>query len=115
MHLIESSVVIMPQEEGIKGVMKQVEAAGRTCYKSENLMTDDSASKFVDMLINRGHTAPLEHGTVELKRVGNRSEVYDFYRKYRNNPYSRAMVISTSPITDICYVTTNLRVIYENN
>ena len=115
MRLIESSVVIMPQEEGVKGMMKQIEAAGRTCYKSENLATEDSASKFVDMLVERNHTAPLEHGTIELKRIGNRSEISDFYRKYRNNPYSRAMIISTSPITDVCYVTTNLRVIYENN
>lgn len=37
------------------------------CYKSENLITEDSAEKFVNMIKDRQHTAMLEHGTVYLK------------------------------------------------
>ena len=66
MKLINSSVEIIPQSEGLDGIYKQIEIAGRTSYKSEDRITEDSAKKFVDMLISRGHTAPLEHGTVYL-------------------------------------------------
>lgn len=38
-----------------------IEAAGRTCYKSEDKITDTSADKFVEMLKNRKHYAMIEH------------------------------------------------------
>lgn len=41
-----------------------MEKAGRTCYKSENNITDDSAVKFVQGLKKSGHTAMLEHAHV---------------------------------------------------
>lgn len=43
-----------------------MEMAGRTCYKSENNITDDSAVKFVKGLKNSGHTAMLEHSHIIL-------------------------------------------------
>lgn len=43
-------------------VLRRIEAAGRTCYKSEAKITADSAPRFVAMLIQRGHDAMLEHG-----------------------------------------------------
>ena len=42
---------------------KHIEKIGRTCYKSEDKITDDSCYKFVDGLINRQHFAMLEHAT----------------------------------------------------
>ena len=38
-----------------------IEKVGRTCYKSEDKITDDSASKFVTGLVKRGHEAMIEH------------------------------------------------------
>lgn len=38
-----------------------IEKVGRTCYKSEDKITDDSAAKFVAGLIKRGHGAMIEH------------------------------------------------------
>ena len=38
-----------------------IEKVGRTCYKSEDKITDDSAAKFVANLIKRGHEAMIEH------------------------------------------------------
>ncbi len=38
-----------------------IEKVGRTCYKSEDKITDESAAKFVSGLIKRGHEAMLEH------------------------------------------------------
>ena len=41
-----------------------IERVGRTCYKSEDKITADSAAKFVRNLILRGHEAMLEHWTL---------------------------------------------------
>lgn len=67
MRLIKSSFEILEQEPGIEGIYKQIEKAGRICYKSENLITEGSAEKFVNMIKSLNHGACLEHGTVYLK------------------------------------------------
>lgn len=46
--------------------LKAIELAGRTCYKSEGLITDDSAEKFVKMLLERRHHAMIEHSNYIL-------------------------------------------------
>lgn len=66
MRLIDSKVELLPQSAGLEGVYKQIEIAGRTCYKSEDKITADSAKEFVDRMIKNGHTAMLEHGTVYM-------------------------------------------------
>lgn len=55
MKLIEPSVELIEQEPGIEGIYKQIEVAARLCYKSEDRITEDSAKKFVDMLIKNEH------------------------------------------------------------
>ena len=66
MKLIKPSFEIIPQAAGLEGIYKQIERAGRTCYKSEDKITEDSAKEFVDRMIKSGHGAMLEHGTVYL-------------------------------------------------
>lgn len=66
MRLIKSSLEIIEQQPELEGVYKQIELAGRTCYKSEDKITEDSAKVFVDRMIKSGHGAMLEHGTVYL-------------------------------------------------
>lgn len=51
-----------------------IEKVGRTCYKSEDKITDDSAARFVSNLIKRGHEAMIEHWNLVFKVS---SEVYD--------------------------------------
>ncbi len=114
MKIINSSVEIIPQEPGLKGVYKQIEIAGRTSYKSENRITEDSADKFVNMLIERGHTAPLEQGTIYLYFPWVSHE-----EKYENNPYSKVTIIRGlgEPLgygNGGVYITTNARVIQQN-
>lgn len=46
---------------------KIVEIAGRTCYKSLNLITEGSAEKFVFRMIESEHLSTLEHCTIYLK------------------------------------------------
>ena len=55
MKLIKPSFTIIEQGSGIEGVYKQIEMAGRTCYKSEDKIKEGSAKKFVDMLTTKIH------------------------------------------------------------
>ena len=67
MKLINSKVEILePTGYTIDDIYKQIEIAGRTCYKSEDKITPTSAKEFVDRMIKSGHGAMLEHGTVYL-------------------------------------------------
>ena len=66
MKLIKQSFEILDQQPGLEGIYKQIELAGRTCYKSEDKITEGSAKEFVDRMIKSGHGAMLEHGTVYL-------------------------------------------------
>lgn len=59
MLLIEPSVEIIEE----KDPFKKIELAGRTCYKSESMITDESAIKFYNRLVDNKHTAMLEHAT----------------------------------------------------
>ena len=66
MKLVDQSVERLEQSSGLEGIYKQIELAGRTCYKSEDKITEDSAESFVQRMIDSGHTAMLEHGTVYM-------------------------------------------------
>lgn len=118
MKLIKPYFEIIEQEPGIRGIYKQIEQAGRTCYMSSDKITEDSAKKFVDMLIKRGHTSCLEHGTVYLRSTYDISEIGSWRRslgyKYDSNRYSEVITGISADFRDI-YITTNLRVLYENN
>jgi thymidylate synthase (FAD) len=57
MKLIKPSAHIVPLNPD---PLKHIEAIARTCYKSEDKITDESAPKFVKMLYDRGHYAMLE-------------------------------------------------------
>lgn len=57
-----------------------IEAAGRTCYKSEDKITDDSADKFVRMLRERGHHAMLEFGYATARIVADRGLTHELVR-----------------------------------
>lgn len=109
MKLIEPNVELIKQEPDIEGIYKQIERSGRICYKSEDKITEDSAKKFVDMLINNGHGAMLEHGTVYLL-FANTGDDTGYFIQYDNNPYS----IATYDKLGYVYVTTNYRVLVEN-
>lgn len=105
MKFIKSSFEILEQDSDINGIYKQIEKAGRLSYKSEDKIVDGSAEKFVDMLIKRGHTSVLEHGTVYLHIP--KSESYgNTMTKYLVNPYS---VVRNNK--NDYFITTNYRVL----
>ena len=49
------------------GLYQMIEKAGRTCYKSEANITDESAVKFVQNLVKNQHTAMLEHAHIYME------------------------------------------------
>ena len=144
MELIESKAEYIPQEEGLEGIYKQIELAGRTAYHSMDKITPDSAKDFVDRMIKSKHGAALEHGTIYLKIPVNYNKVYegnsyaggvriDITSRcpyYETSPYSKSSIIHINfdmGYPDIPYgynfeggikyqiVTTNFRVLMEKN
>ncbi len=91
---------------GADGVYRQVERCGRVCYKSENHQTADSARPFVERMIASKHTAMLEHATVYLTL----DEHDDRVAFYRQNRFTHVNMVNGK-----AYVTTNLRVLVEND
>jgi len=61
-------------------ILKSIEVIGRTCYKSESKITDDSSSKFVKTLIDRGHEAMIEHIYITVKYVCDRGVTHEIVR-----------------------------------
>lgn len=118
MRLIKPSFEIIEQEPGLKGIYKAIELAGRNCYKSESNIKEGSAKEFVDRMIKSKHLAMCEHGTVYLKDAYDVSIIGSWRRsiggKYSSNKYS---VVNTDRMCDFqgIYITTNFRVLVENN
>lgn len=77
MKLIEQSYEILAVAVD---ALKMIELAGRTCYKSEDKITDKSAEKFVDMLTKRGHLSVIEHPSVTVKFITNRGVTHELVR-----------------------------------
>lgn len=108
MRLIKPKVEILDNLNGTD-ILKRIEQVARTCYKSEDKITEDSAKAFVDRMIKSGHGAMLEHGTVYLK-LPTGLQLSD---KYKKNKYS---IITLTPGIDPYWaVTTNYRVLVEND
>ena len=109
MRLIKSEIEdITPTKYTLKDVKKQIELAGRICYKSEDKITDDSCEEFVQRMINTGHMSMLEHGTIYLTVPVNEDKNGIAYY-FIINPYSTVKFEDGN-----AYITTNYRVIIEN-
>lgn len=60
--------------------LKLIETAGRTCYKSENNITEESAKKFVAGLISRHHEAMIEHSSLTIRFICDRGVSHELVR-----------------------------------
>ena len=121
MNLVKAGFEFIEQGPGLEGAFRQIEIAGRTCYKSEDKITPDSAHTFVQRMVNSGHGAMLEHGTIYLYRTFESKEecMYsDFMLNYHENPFSKVVRVrddNTNPKgKQHVYITTNYRVLVEN-
>lgn len=87
MRIIEPYFEFM---EEIKGddILKRIERIGRVCYKSEDRITEDSAKKFVQNILKRGHESVIEHEKVSVKIVCDRGVTHEIVR-HRIASYSQ--------------------------
>lgn len=85
MKIVTPSVEVYfhyPHKAGGGQIEPQVflELVGRTCYKSEDKITGESAPKFIAMLNKRGHHAMLEHCSASVKFVCDRGVSHELVR-----------------------------------
>ncbi|SKA65117.1 FAD-dependent thymidylate synthase [Desulfobaculum bizertense] len=78
-------IMFMPDPDA---VMINIEAAGRTCYKSEDKITPDSARAFVKRIIASGHESVIEHATATVRFVCDRGVTHELVR-HRVASYSQ--------------------------
>ena len=104
MKILQPNFEIWAQHDGLDAVYRQIERAGRVCYKSEQNTTETSARPFVERMIASEHFAMLEHGTVYLHSTDEA-----FIDRYERNRFSH---VNRKGNED--FITTNMRVLAEN-
>lgn len=110
MKVINASVQEIKQAPGIRGIYQHIERCGRTCYKSEDKITEDSAMKFFQRLVNMKHYAMLEHGTVYFRfPFPFPAKAKDSILNVFDSQYSFTKVGGDGNF----YVTTNMRVLID--
>ncbi len=61
-------------------IMSHLEWCGRTCYKSENLIKEESADKFIKAIVDSHHDSVLEHFSITVKLVTSRAVSHQLVR-----------------------------------
>ncbi len=82
MRIINPSAEIInikSREEGDQ-FLKTIELAGRTCYKSEDKITPDSAAKFVKTIMKSGHESVIEHVVISVRFICDRGVSHEIVR-----------------------------------
>jgi thymidylate synthase (FAD) len=79
MKIIEPTFII---ESSINRgeILRHIEKAGRTAYKSEDKITEDSSSKFVEMIMNREHLSVIEHSFITVRIICDRGISHEIVR-----------------------------------
>ena len=123
MRIIKPRVELWQQINTIDGIWEHAAKCARVCYQSQPVKEGESGKDFLLRTIAKNgfkkdkssHMSVLEHATVYLRAINNSDNAY-LYDRYYANPYSRALydINKTDNIVHIC-VTTNLRVLVENN
>jgi len=86
-------IIIRPSHEILympnsADILKRIEIAGRTCYKSENRINDDSAKGFVKRILDSGHHSVIEHVNITVRFVCDRGVTHELVR-HRLASYSQ--------------------------
>jgi len=79
MQLIEPSFHILIDSTA-EILLQAIECAARTCYKSEDKITEDSAEHFVENIIKRGHEAMIEFADITVRFIHNRGFTHEIVR-----------------------------------
>ncbi len=87
MRIIKPSFEILDCDDGME-ILKKIEKYGRVCYKSENLIDEDSAVGFVRRILDRGHESVIEHEKVSARIICDRGVSHEIVR-HRIASYSQ--------------------------
>lgn len=87
MKIIKPSFELLDAVDGA-AVLRKIEACGRTCYRSEDRITPDSAAKFVRSVIRNGHESVIEHVSITAKFICDRGVSHEIIR-HRIASYSQ--------------------------
>lgn len=75
-------------ESSFDDIMPLLERAGRTCYRSEDRIGDGTAERFISAIINSGHESVIEHASVSVRIICDRSTSHQLVR-HRLAAYSQ--------------------------
>jgi thymidylate synthase (FAD) len=87
MRIVDPGFTILTPIDGDR-ILRSIEAAGRTCYKSEDKITESSAKRFVAMVLARGHESVIEHESISVRIVCDRGVSHEIVR-HRLASYSQ--------------------------
>ena len=87
MIVIEPNIDIIDRIDG-KRILKKLETIGRVCYKSEELIKDDSDRVFIKKILESGHESVIEHESVSVRVVCDRGVSHEIVR-HRIASYSQ--------------------------
>lgn len=124
MKIIEPSfeIAVTPDSTDRMNILKHIERIARTCYKSEDKITDDSCIKMINNLKSRKHWAMLEHYnfvfsvSYEIYKMISNIDLYDirnvdllqyltFVRKTMSNVYPYYIVSLNATTINYIYNT----------
>ena len=80
MRVIQQSYEILTDLSDPMKILKDIERAGRVCYKSENNITEDSCITFCKSIISRGHEAVIEHSQLSVRFTVDRAIANELVR-----------------------------------
>lgn len=87
MKIVEPGFEIWDSVEG-DAILRKIELAGRTCYKSEDRISEDSAEGFVRRILKSGHHSVIEHVTITVRFICDRGVSHELVR-HRLASYSQ--------------------------
>jgi thymidylate synthase (FAD) len=111
MHIIKPNVTLQTKLSGIE-ILKSIEEAARTCYKSEDKITETSYIALIEGLIRRDHLAMIEFGDMIAKFICDRGVTHEIVRhrlfsfaqeSTRYCDYSRDKFDNQITFIDPCY------------
>lgn len=76
MKVIEQKYTILTKIDRNE-ILKRLEEIGRTAYKSEDLINEDSSKKFIKIIMDKKHESVIEHHLISIKLTTNRGCCYD--------------------------------------
>jgi thymidylate synthase (FAD) len=85
--IVKPSIEVLDYIDG-NLLLRKIEAAGRTCYKSEHKITENSAPDFVRNIIKNGHETVIEHEKVTVRVICDRGVSHEIVR-HRIGSYSQ--------------------------